>query len=114
MAIIELSDGRRIPLVKPNLWDGAAVEKEMGWNRKAYQQNMQSVSMQTAFSIFASLRRAGLDVTFTQCAELDGIENVRAQPGDLARAGVDEEGEGEEGPDPQSSATPGDAETDET
>ena len=104
MAIIELSDGRRIPLVKPNLWDGAAVEKEMGWNRKAYAENMRSASLQTAFSIFASLRRAGMDVTFKQCAELDGIENLVAQPGDLARA--DGDGEGEESPDPQSSATP--------
>lgn len=105
MAIIELSDGTRIPTVKPNLWDGAAVEKEMGWNRKEYAEWMKSASMQTAFTIFASLRRAGHKVTFTDCANLDGIQNMIAQAGELARANEDEEGE--ESPDPhQGSATP--------
>lgn len=108
MPILELADGTKLPFVKPNLWDGAAVEKEMGWNRKEYAERMQSASLQTAFSIFATLRRNGHDVTFTSCAELDGIVNILAQPGDLARA---DESEGEESPDPQGSATPDAAET---
>lgn len=112
MAKIQLADGSRIPVVKPNLWDAAAVEKEMGWNRRQYADWMKLGSMQTAFSIFASLRRAGHDVTFQSCADLDDIENLIAEPGDLARAQQSEEGE--QSPDPQGSATSGDAETGET
>ncbi|UUE19323.1 hypothetical protein [Microbacterium sp. J1-1] len=104
MAKIQLSDGTRIPVVKPNLWDAAAVEKEMGWNRRQYADWMKLSGMQTAFAIFASLRRAGHDVTFQSCADLDDIENMIAEPGDLARAQESEEGE--ERPDPQVSATP--------
>ncbi|REC98328.1 hypothetical protein DEU35_1428 [Microbacterium sp. AG157] len=97
MAKIKLADGSTIPIVKPNLWDGAAVEKETGWNRKEYAERMKSGSMQTAFAIFASLRRAGHDVTFDSCANLDGIDNLLAEPGDHREAGA----EGEETPDPQ-------------
>ena len=93
-----LGDGRRIPVVKPNLWDAAAVEKEMGWKRREYADQMKLSSMQTALSIFASLRRVGEDVTFSSVCELDNIENLIAEPGELARA---EESEGEETPDPQ-------------
>lgn len=107
MAKILLASGERIPVVKPNLWDAAAVEKEMGWNRREYANWMKLGSMQTAFSIFASLRRAGHDVTFKSCADLDDIENMIAEPGDLARNKQSEEGE--ESPDPhQASATPAD------
>lgn len=98
MAKIVLEDGRRIPVVKPNLWDAAAVEKETGWKRREYADQMKLSSMQTALSIFASLRRAGIDVTFSSVCELDNIENLIAEPGELARA---EESEGEETPDPQ-------------
>lgn len=97
MAKIKLVGGSTIPIVKPNLWDGAAVEKEMGWNRKEYAEQMKSASMQTAFAIFASLRRAGHDVTFDSCAKLDNIENLVAELGDHR----DAESEGEESPDPQ-------------
>lgn len=97
MAKIKLADGSTIPVVKPNLWDGAAVEKETGWNRKEYAERMKSASMQTAFAIFASLRRAGHDVTFDSCARLDNIENLVAELGDHR----DAEAEGEESPDPQ-------------
>ncbi|MGZ0067863.1 hypothetical protein [Microbacterium arborescens] len=104
MAKIKLSDGRTIPVVKPTLWDTAAVEREMGWDRKEYAAQMKTTSMQTAVAIFASLRRAGEDVTFESCANLDNIENLIAQPGDLRESGS----EGEESPDPQKaeSATP--------
>lgn len=112
MAKILLADGSRISVVKPNLWDAAAVEKEMGWNRREYANWMKLGSMQTAFSIFASLRRAGHDVTFQSCADLDDIENMIAEPGDLARA--DQSEEGEQTSDPQVSATPDDVVSGET
>jgi hypothetical protein len=108
MAKIQLADGREISIVKPNLWDGAAVEKEMGWDRKEYAAWMKSASMQTAFSIFASLRRAGVDVTFQSCADLDGIENLLTEPGDKARAEAEQGAEGEQSPDPQPETTSGD------
>ncbi|MBB3158191.1 hypothetical protein FHS07_001887 [Microbacterium proteolyticum] len=97
MAKIRLTDGTSIPVVKPTLFDTAEVERETGWNRKEYARQMRTTSMQTAVAIFASLRRAGHDVTFKSCAELDNIETIIAQPGDAR----DEEPEGEETPDPQ-------------
>ena len=113
MAKLQLADGRRIPLVRPNLWDGAAVEKETGWNRKKYAEMMQLGSVQTAFSIFASLRRDAQSrgesvehITFSDCMELSDIERFIAEPGDLARAA---EGEDEESLDPPKSATVADA-----
>lgn len=106
MAKIQLVDGRVIPVVKPNLFDTAAIEREMGWNRKEYAAQMRTSSIQTAVAIFASLRRAGEDVTFVSCAELTNVDKLIAQPGDLREA----ESEGEESPDPQQSETPeGDA-----
>lgn len=108
MATIELADGRRIPLVKPTLWDGVEVEKETGWNRKKYAEMMQYTNVATAFGIFASLRRAGVEVPFLQIMERDDlISNVIAQPGDIARA--EAESEGEQTPDPQYPATGADA-----
>lgn len=97
MAKIKLRDGSTIPVVKPTLFDTAEVERETGWNRKEYARQMKTTSMQTAVAIFASLRRAGHDVTFKSCAELDDIETIIAQPGDLR----DDETEGEQGSDPQ-------------
>lgn len=107
-----LKDGSRLSIVQPNLWDSAQIEIETGWNRKEYAKMMKLGSMQTAAAIFATLRRAGHDVTFASCAELDAIETVVAEPGDLARA---EESEGEESPGPQipESVTP-EAEPDES
>lgn len=102
MAKIELADGRVIPVVKPNLWDNAAIEKEMGWDRNEFQEWMKSTSVQSGVAIYASLRRAGLDVTFTQCMDLDGIETIVNEPGDIARAAGSE---GEQTPDPQSPAS---------
>lgn len=101
MATIELADGRRIPLVKPTLWDGVEVERETGWNRKKYAEMMQFSSVQTAFGIFASLRRAGIPgISFNQIMERDDlVNNIIAQPGDIARA--EQDTEGEETPDPQ-------------
>lgn len=96
MAKIRLTDGTSIPVVKPTLFDTAEVERETGWNRKEYARQMRTTSMQTAVAIFASLRRAGHDVTFKSCAELDNIETIIAQPGDAR-----EESEGEETSDPQ-------------
>lgn len=97
MAKIKLADGSTIPVVKPTLFDTAEVERETGWNRKEYARQMRTSSMQTAVAIFASLRRAGHDVTFKSCAELENVESIIAQPGDMR----DEESEGEETPDPQ-------------
>ncbi|MEV7874527.1 hypothetical protein [Microbacterium sp. NPDC089188] len=96
MAKLQLTDGTTIPIVKPTLFDTAEVERETGWNRKEYARQMRTSSMQTAVAIFASLRRAGHDVTFKSCAELENVEKILAQPGDLR-----EESEGEETPDPQ-------------
>lgn len=100
MAVIELSDGRRIPVVKPTLWDGVEVEKETGWDRKKYAAMMKFANVTTAFGIFASLRRAGIDVPFLEIMERDDlIDRFVAQPGDVARA--EREAEGEQEPDPQ-------------
>ncbi|MBQ9915950.1 MAG: hypothetical protein IJO71_01980 [Microbacterium sp.] len=99
MAKIELKDGSLIPVVQPNLFDTAEIEQETSWNRKEYARMMKTTSIQTAAAVFASMRRAGHKVTFTQCAELDGIKRLIAQPGDLAAA--EQESEGEESSDPQ-------------
>lgn len=103
MAKIELNDGRKIPMVKPTLWDSAEVEREMGWNRKEYADWMKLSSMQTALQVFASLRRAGIETTFKEVADLDLVANIIAEPRDLAR---EKESEGKQSPDPhQGSAT---------
>lgn len=102
MAKILLADGRKIPMAKPTAWDGVEVERETGWNRKKYAEMMQFTNVQSAFGIFASLRRAGIETTFAECMEYTGIENIIAEPGDLAR---EAESEGEKTTDPQKSGT---------
>lgn len=102
MAKIELKDGRKIPMVTPTLWDSAQVERETGWDRKRYAAEMKLGSMQTALQIFASLRRAGIETTFTEVCDLELVANIVAEPRDLAR---EKETEGEQSPDPQASAT---------
>ncbi|MCC2030613.1 hypothetical protein [Microbacterium allomyrinae] len=105
MAKLVLADGRTIPVVSPTLWDGVEVERETGWDRKKYAEMMKSANVQTAFSIFASMRRAGSPVPFLSIMErTDLIQRIVAQPGDIARA--EQESEGEQEPDPQGSATP--------
>ncbi len=103
MATIVLSDGNRIPMVKPTAWDGVEVERQTGWDRKKYAEMTRFVNVSNAIALFASLRRAGYDdVTFESCMQYDGIENIVAQPGDIARAeAAANEGEGEETLDPQ-------------
>lgn len=99
MAKLVLTDGSTIPVVKPTLFDTAEVERETGWNRKEYARQMKTTSIQTAVAIFASMRRAGYkDVTFMSCAELDGVDRIVAQPGDLRD---EEDAEGEQSSDPQ-------------
>ena len=105
MAKILLADGRKIPMVKPTAWDGVDVERETGWNRKKYAEMMQFTNVQSAFGIFASLRRAGIETTFADCMEYAGIENIIAEPGDLARQA---ESEGEQTLDPPKSETDAD------
>tara|TARA_R100000365_G_C2746966_1_gene76504 strand:- start:2239 stop:2538 length:300 start_codon:yes stop_codon:yes gene_type:complete len=97
MAKIELADGRKIPLVKPTAWDGVEVERETGWDRKKFAEMMNFASVQSAYGIFASLRRAGVETTFEACMQYEGFSNILAEPSDLNRA----EGEGEQSPDPQ-------------
>ncbi|MFA8415097.1 hypothetical protein ACEPTV_33160, partial [Burkholderia pseudomallei] len=63
MAKLQLNDGRTIPVVKPHLGDQLAVERELGYKPKDFQEVVKLATFQTAFAIFASMNRAGIPTT---------------------------------------------------
>ena len=104
---LQLSDGQIIPVVKPHLGDQLEVELSMKprVTPQRFRELMQTAAFATAFTVFASLRRAGVETAFSDVLEMD-LEKlsaiVRAEPGEQEIL----EGEGEETPDPPKEATP--------
>lgn len=115
MATIELSDGRVIPIVKPSIADQMLLERQMRGTQKKYgptefANDLKLGSFQQAFSLFASLNRAGVHPNIEEILELDMgqlSDMVKLEPGDDPDDS-DDEGEGEQTPDPQPAPT-GDA-----
>lgn len=109
MATIKLSDGREIPIIKPHLGDQMDLERQMratnpNYGPHQFRDDMNLGSFQTAFSIFASLKRAGIPTTITEVLELDlGELTLTLEPGD--DPDQFSEGEGEQSADPQPAPT---------
>lgn len=117
MATIELSDGRKVPIVKPHLGDQMEVERQMKRTNPKYgaaqfKEDLKLSGFQTAFTVFASFNRAGVPTTIGDVLELDLQELstiITREPGEFADDEADETDSGDEqSPDPQLAPT-GDA-----
>ena len=98
---LQLSDGRVVPIVKPHLGDQLAVEREMGLKPHDFQQHAQTAAFQTAFSVYATLNRNGIDTRFKDVLEID----IESLSGLLEREDGDPKAEDEQRPDPPKKAT---------
>jgi len=106
---LQLSDGRVIPVVKPHLGDQLEVERSMKprLTPAEFRDTMQLTAFQTAFMVFASLRRADVEVKFSDVLEMD-LEHLggmlQVEPGE--RELLDGQ-EGEQSANPQGDQTSG-------
>jgi hypothetical protein len=116
MAKLKLSDGRIVPIVKPHIGDQMELERQMRATDKKYgaanfKEDLDLSGFQTAFVVWASLKRAGVQTSIHDVLELDLnelAEIVEKESGDDVEDDDDTESEGEQTGDPQLAQT-GDA-----
>lgn len=109
MAKLTLSDGRTVDIVKPHLGDQMELELQMRETRKGYgaadfRRDMSTSGFQTAFAVWATLRREGIPQSIHDVLTLDFGELGKVLHREASDS-IDEESEGEQEPHPPSAPT---------